>query len=72
MRCRFHPSVEMIEYREKVPFAHMPSNAEPSVAPRRAWRTVCHCPVKGCIQVGLIETDFVPLKSKFTMKHVHA
>ena len=69
MKCPLHRGIEMTEHREKVPFAHLSGTEEDGV--RHQWRTVAHCPVKGCIQVGLITTDYVHTKSTTSMLNTH-
>jgi hypothetical protein len=68
MKCPMHRSVEMTEKREMVPFMHM---AREDGEPRRQWRISCHCPVKGCIQVGLIKTEYIVSKNMTSMVNTH-
>ena len=65
MKCPLHRSVDMTEHRERVPFMHMGASDDDS--PKRQWRVAAKCPVPGCIQVGLIKTEYLPVKLATSM-----
>ena len=71
MKCPLHVSVEMVEHRELTPFCRTATTQEEDTGHRRHYRTVCHCPVTGCIQVGLIENDFTWTRKKAPVMRAH-
>lgn len=71
MKCPLHRNIEMKEHREMVPFMHMAKEDGGDTAAKRQWRVACKCPIPGCHQVGVVKTEYAPVKLSTSMALTH-